>query len=96
MLNLRRAGDPTYSSGADGRNTQVVSSVRFQLPEHVVGSMGEPLENNSFGLEVVEEIEEVEEVREGGSDDKEGDVMGVGRGAKASSSAISVRSAYSV
>lgn len=72
MLNLRRAGDSTYSSSADGGNTKVVSSVRFQLPEHVVGSMGEPLEDHASGLE---EIEEIEDVGEGGSGYKEGDVV---------------------
>lgn len=96
MLNLRRAGDPTYSSGADGRNTQVVSSVRFQLPENVVGSMGEPLENDTSGLEAIEEIEEIEDVLEGTSRDKEGDVEDVGCSAKASSSAVSLRRADSV
>lgn len=62
MLNLRRVGDPTYSSGQD---TRVLSTVRFQLSERVVGSMGEPLDHS------IPESVEVEEVVNGNSQDKE-------------------------
>lgn len=63
MLNLRRVGDPKHSSGED---TRVLSTVRFQLSERVVGSMGEPLDHS------IPEPEEVEEVINDDSQDKEG------------------------
>lgn len=56
MLNLRRAGDPRYSSRAEGQGSRVLSTVRFQLSDRFIGSMGEPLDHGVSGPEESEEV----------------------------------------